>query len=149
MGVGYVPQEPIHSPGKSAQLQRRKHRGTSKRRHLTENRSRIARGIWAEDLVARYYESLGYQVIARNFRFKGGELDVIAMRGRLLIVCEVKARATSSHGLPAEAVTPQKQRRIRLGAIEFLKMCELSGMQIHFDVASVLGSKLEIIEDAF
>jgi putative endonuclease len=147
MGVGHVPQEPIYPERPSAQLQRRQHRGTSQRRSL--NLSRRARGAWAEDLVARHYERLGYMVVARNFHFPGGELDVVAIRGRELVVCEVKARASSSHGSPAESVTRTKQARIRKGAVVYIRNAGLSGMKIRFDVACVLGTELEVITDAF
>lgn len=111
--------------------------------------ARRARGVWAEELVARYYRSLGFEIVARNFRFVGGELDIVAISGRLVAICEVKARANTSHGFPAEAVTPQKQMRIRKGAVEFLRTSDLQGVRLRFDVACVLGTRLEMITDAF
>ena len=92
---------------------------------------------------------LGFEIVGRNYRFKGGELDVVARQHSLLVVCEVKARLSDSHGLPAEAVTPDKQMRIRRGAILFLRDHDLSGMRLRFDVASVLGTRLDLITDAF
>ena len=99
--------------------------------------------------MARHYERLGYMVVARNFHFRGGELDLVAIRGRDLVICEVKARASSSHGSPAESVTRTKQSRMRKGAVVYLRSAGLSGVKIRFDVACVLGTELEVITDAF
>jgi putative endonuclease len=74
---------------------------------------------------------------------------VIAKRDRLVVICEVKARASDSHGIPAEAVTMAKQSRIRRGAVAFIRTTEMSGVNLRFDVACILGTKLEIITDAF
>ncbi|MBU6201972.1 MAG: YraN family protein, partial [Acidobacteria bacterium] len=80
----------------------------------------------------------------------------VATCGALLVVCEVKARASGSHGSPAEAVGRQKQIRVRRTAAEFL--AALRGTDpvlasrirdVRFDVAAVLGSSIEVLEDAF
>ena len=99
--------------------------------------------------MARHYSQLGFDIVARNFRFKGGELDVVASHGNLVVVCEVKARMNERYGSPAEAVTLDKQMRIRRGAIVFIRDQGMSGVRLRFDVASVLGTKLELITDAF
>lgn len=74
----------------------------------------------------------------------------------MLIVCEVKARASGSHGSPAEAVGRQKQIRVRRTAAEFLAhlrsvdplLASRIGV-VRFDVAAVLGTSIEVLEDAF
>lgn len=152
MGVGHVPQEPIRAASARTQFQGSQHRGTSAGRSVTAA-ARIARGKWAEDLVARWYERHGYLVVARNWRCPRGELDVAAMIGDELVVCEVKARASASFGTPAEAVTPTKQLRLRrttaalLAELRADKSMKID--RVRFDVACVLGTQLEIVMNAF
>jgi putative endonuclease len=80
---------------------------------------------------------------------RGGELDVVARRGQLIVVCEVKARATAEYGSPLEAMTPLKQQRVRRAGFAFVRQLNERGIRVRFDVASVLGTTLEIYEDVF
>ena len=70
-------------------------------------------GAVGETLAARYYERLGFEVLARNWRCATGELDLVVGRGDLVVFVEVKSRSSLAFGHPAEAVTRDKQRRIR------------------------------------
>ena len=70
-------------------------------------------GHRGEDLAAEWYQAHGYEVIARNWRCRAGELDIVARKGSELVFCEVKARSSGSFGLPAEAVGHAKQARLR------------------------------------
>lgn len=82
---------------------------------------------------------------------RGGELDVVARKGSLIVVCEVKARATVAFGSPLEAMTPKKVARVqRAGHAFFREMTSKeSGLRLRFDVATVLGVHLEVFEDFF
>src|SRR4051812_43309107 len=108
-----------------------------------------------EDLAAAWYEARGYDVVDRNWRCRGGELDLVVRTGRDLVFCEVKARTSAAFGLPAEAVSPTKQARIRRLAARWLRSLDASGgtavapRSIRFDVASVLGGTVEVLEGAF
>ena len=62
---------------------------------------------------------------------------------------EVKARASAAFGLPAEAVTPLKQQRIRRLAAQWLAIHDVHGVQVRFDVVAVLGTELTVIDGAF
>jgi putative endonuclease len=91
--------------------------------------------------------------VARNWRCRDGELDLVARREGVLAFCEVKARSGTGFGLPAEAVTPAKQARIRRLAARWLaeqgpRLGRRPGV-IRFDVAAVLGDELEVFEEAF
>src|SRR5205809_259246 len=57
-----------------------------------------------EDAVAAWYESQGYQIVARNWRCREGELDLIVRDGRTFVFCEVKARTSTVFGAPGEPV---------------------------------------------
>ena len=80
---------------------------------------------------------------------RGGELDVVARRGRLIVVCEVKARSTNAWGSPWEAMTPLKQQRVRRAGAAFVRSLGERGLKVRYDVAAVTGTTLEILEDAF
>ena len=84
-----------------------------------------------------------------NWTMRGGELDVVARRGNLVVVCEVKARASNAFGSPLEAMTPLKQQRVRRAGYAFIRTLNESGITLRFDLASVLGTTFEIFEDAF
>ena len=163
MGVGHVPHEPIRSARESVEFQRPQHRRAATNRSLEASAAtraaRVARGKWAEDLVARWYEQHGYVIVARNWRCKRGELDVVACKDSVLVVCEVKARASNAFGTPAEAVTPAKQLKVRRATADFRaamresndSLASLANISrtVRFDVACVLGTQLEMLEDIF
>jgi putative endonuclease len=88
-------------------------------------------------------------VVARNWRCRDGELDLVLRLGRTFVFCEVKTRTSDAFGLPAEAVTRQKQVRIRRLAARYLEDAPMRPREIRFDVAAILGGRLEIIEGAF
>ena len=116
---------------------------------------RRALGDAGEDLVAQWYADAGYRVLDRNWRCREGELDVVAARDSVLVFCEVKTRRSTAFGVPAEAVTVTKQRRIRALAMRWLD--DHPGARartLRFDVASVLAPRgeapvLDVIEGAF
>ncbi len=110
---------------------------------------RRAFGAAGEARAARWYEARGYRVVARNWRCRDGELDLVVTRGRTLVFVEVKTRRTDRFGTPAEAVTYQKQRRLRRLALRYLEATEARPATLRFDVVSILGGHLEVIEAAF
>ncbi len=160
MGVGHVPHEPIRSARESVEFQRPQHRRATTNRSLKASAAaRVARGKWAEDLVSRWYEQHGYVIVARNWRCKRGELDVVTCKDGVLVVCEVKARASNAFGTPAEAVTLAKQLKVRRATADFRASMRVANdpcatlvnttRTVRFDVACVLGTQLEMLEDIF
>jgi uncharacterized protein (TIGR00252 family) len=160
MGLGHVPHEPIRSARESVEFQRPQHRRAATNRSVIASAAaRVARGKWAEDLVSRWYEQHGYAIVARNWRCKRGELDVVAHKDGVLVVCEVKARASNAFGTPAEAVTLAKQLKVRRATADFRASMRVSSdpssslvntaRSVRFDVACVLGTQLEMLEDIF
>ena len=69
-------------------------------------------GLLGEQIASRFLENLGYKIIERNFSSKLGEIDIVALDGDILVFVEVKARWSDNFGLPEEAITPQKIRKI-------------------------------------
>jgi putative endonuclease len=102
-----------------------------------------------EDLTAAHYRSRGYTVLARNWRCARGEIDLVCARGETLVFCEVKARSHTATGHPLEAVTATKQMRLRRLAAAFLVSQSTYWAEIRFDVASVMGRRLQVVEGAF
>jgi putative endonuclease len=117
-------------------------------------------GARGERLAAEWYATRGYQVVARNWRCRDGELDLVVARPGELVFCEVKTRSSDRFGVPAEAVTPAKQRRLRLLAARFLAAGGAAGAtgavagsgggrRLRFDVVAVTGDRVEVIDAAF
>jgi putative endonuclease len=73
----------------------------------------------------------------------------VVARDRVVVFCEVKARTSAAFGVPAEAVTPAKRKRIRQLAARWLEQASIRPRAIRFDVACVLAGELEVIEGAF
>jgi len=111
--------------------------------------ARRATGISGEDVAAAWYASQGYEVVARNWRCRDGELDLIVRQGPTYVFCEVKARKTDRFGSPAEAVTHDKRQRVRHLAARWIQESPVRPATIRFDVAAVLDGELQIIEGAF
>lgn len=62
-------------------------------------------GKYGEELACQFLEKHGYKILDRNFRIRGGEIDIIATEGKTLVYIEVKTRSSHQFGLPEEAVT--------------------------------------------
>jgi putative endonuclease len=114
---------------------------------------RGALGRDGEDMAAAWYEEHGYEVLERNWRRREGEVDLIARQGRTVVFCEVKTRSSDAFGTGAEAVVPAKQRRIRRLASRWLaELTPASGralVDLRFDVVSITGGDVDVLEDAF
>lgn len=73
-----------------------------------------------EEIAARYLESLGYKLIKRNFHCRGGEIDIIALDGNVLVFVEVKGGKSKGFGDPAERIDNRKLLRMLRCMKEFL-----------------------------
>lgn len=116
--------------------------------------ARRALGAAGEDAVAQWYRDCGFSVLARNWRVREGEIDVVAARDATIVFCEVKTRRGDAFGIPAEAVTPRKQARLRKLAIHWLRDNDAHGDVLRFDVASVTPDGrgawiVDVLEAAF
>jgi putative endonuclease len=99
------------------------------------------RGVRGEELACRYLEARGFTVVARNFRCRGGELDVVAREGNVTVFVEVKERGDASRGAGHEAVTPEKRRRVVRAARVYAAARGLSEAPLRFDVISIDWSR--------
>ena len=110
------------------------------------------KGKFCEELVARYLKNQGYEIIARNYRCRGGEIDIIASKGEILRFVEVKSltRAWAVDQIE-RMVDPLKRKRIQLTAIDYLAKVEDKRRQwiLRFDVASVTDGEVAYYEGVF
>ena len=101
---------------------------------------RAAAGREAEDAVCAYLGKRGMRIVKRNFRTRGGEIDIIARDGDVLAFVEVRSREEDDHGLPEESVGPAKRRKIASAARAFLATVSPDfWREARFDVAAVEG----------
>lgn len=112
------------------------------RRHcdgMTRTESRAEIGALGEQLAVNYLQGLGLRVVARNWRCRYGELDVIAAddAARAVVFVEVKTRTTDQFGGVAQAVTPAKVRRLRRLAGLWLAAQAARWDSIRIDVVTV------------
>jgi putative endonuclease len=127
----------------------------SRRAGLPE-RPRGSRGAgydW-ERTAEKALRSAGYAILARNFRARSGEIDFVAEENGVLCFIEVKGRSGEGFGLPAEAVTAEKRRRIFRTAESYLQRRTGEPPVCRFDVVAILEKKgeeprIEILRDAF
>lgn len=105
-------------------------------------------GKMGELAVGYYLEYLGYQILDRNFRIRGGEIDLIAVRQEELCFVEVKTRKANSTESGAEAVNRRKQRLLIRAAGQYLEKRNLSeeDWYIRYDIAEVITLHDRIIE---
>jgi putative endonuclease len=110
-------------------------------------------GKTGEDLACRELERRGYVIVARRYRRRGGELDIVARDGATLVFVEVKTREGRAFGEAAEAVTPFKRRRIAQLAVDYMMRHHISGCPCRFDVVSIHFDSgkpvLEVFQGAF
>ncbi|MDI6900417.1 MAG: YraN family protein [Anaerosomatales bacterium] len=100
--------------------------------------ARVELGKRGEEAAAAYLERLGYQIVDRNWRTKVGEIDIVALDGETLVLCEVKTRRSRRTGTPEDAVSATKQRRIARLAEAYLTSAGISGCPVRFDVIGLL-----------
>jgi putative endonuclease len=119
----------------------------------------IVRGLWnrllgdrGERAAARYLRRHGMRIITRGYDTAWGEIDLVAREAETLVFIEVKTRR---RGDPAEAVTPEKQRRLTMAALHFLRRHNLLEQRSRFDVVAIVWPddrkppQIEHIRDAF
>jgi putative endonuclease len=107
-------------------------------------------GSLAENSACAFLEAQGFTIISRNFLRRVGELDVVARAGDLLLIVEVRSRASEQFGGAAASIGHQKQRRIVATAGLFLQRHrELRNCRVRFDVILVRNGAIEWLKHAF
>lgn len=121
--------------------------------NLKSKLQNLAFGKSAEASAARFLKENGYAILETNYRCRGGEIDIVARDGAVLIFCEVKARGTTSYGSAMAGMTPQKARKIKAAAEHYLMKNNVAGVDVRFDVVTMDGAgrdqKTVLIRNAF
>jgi putative endonuclease len=96
----------------------------------------------------------GYDVLARRYHGRWGELDIVALEGSELVIVEVKTRASRDFGEPWEFVDWQKQQNLRQAAAEFMARYDLGQYAYRFDIVSVISPangppEIRLLRNAF
>lgn len=100
-------------------------------------------GRRGEDRAAEFIEARGWRVVARNWRCREGEIDIVAVEpdGRTLVIVEVKTRSGLAYGAPLEVITAQKARRLRRLAMLYVRETGLRPAVIRVDAVGVLWKR--------
>ena len=110
-------------------------------------------GNAGETFAANFLEQHGYKILARNFRVRSAEIDIVAEIDGVIVFVEVKTRSSTKHGLPVEAVNFRKQQKIIQAASVFLQDEKFSDAPCRFDVIEIYSNGTEFsarhIQDAF
>jgi putative endonuclease len=104
-------------------------------------------GRAGEQVAVRYLERAGLRILDRNWRSADGEIDIVAVERRVLVVCEVKTRSGTRFGTPLEAITRHKRTRLRRLAAQWLVAHGVLFDEVRIDVIGVLkdsGGDLQI-----
>jgi len=110
-------------------------------------------GKQGENDAVAHLKRNGYRILIRNYRTRLGEIDIIAKDGKSLVFIEVKARKSEHFGSPKWAITPVKQRKMSMVALQYLKETQQIQTKARFDVVTVgpegKAARIEIIKNAF
>jgi putative endonuclease len=110
-------------------------------------------GKKSEQLAAKFLKRTGYRILETNYRSNLGEIDIIASEKGTIVFVEVKARNTSRFGSPKGAVTPAKQRKISMVALDYLKRSGQTEASARFDVVAIDTASgkidIEVVKNAF
>lgn len=119
--------------------------------------STINFGNYGEDLALKYLKGLGYKILERNYRIRGGEIDIVARDKEYLVFVEVKARWSHEYGLPSEAITPWKIKALLKTARFYCVKVKWGDGPYRIDLVSIDftesknppagGPKIELIKD--
>jgi putative endonuclease len=104
-------------------------------------------GDAGEEVAARHLAAQGLAVLARNFRVKGGEIDIVCRDGDTTVFVEVRRRAKADFGGAGASITPAKQKRLILAARHWL--ARHGECACRFDCVLLDGNRLEWLKDAF
>lgn len=94
-------------------------------------------GPRGERAVARFLRRRGYRILARNFRVRGGEVDILASKDGVVVAVEVKTRTGKDPGSALQAITSAKVERIRRAAVAFCRSRGLPVSRLRLDAAAV------------
>ena len=116
--------------------------------------SRQRLGLEGEAHAEAALRERGFQILERRWRYRGGEIDLVALDRGTLVFVEVKARSGSGFGTPGEAVDRRKRSRVARAALAYLQYMDALDRTCRFDVVEIepapgASVRVRIVEDAF
>ena len=109
-------------------------------------------GKKGEELAIDFLLKNGYEIIARNYIYQKSEVDIIAKKGEILAIVEVKTRTSAHFGDPQQFLKPKQMQRI-IKAVDFFVNDNEMDVEVRFDIIAIVlnkkGMNLEHLEDAF
>jgi putative endonuclease len=111
-------------------------------------------GTTGEELAVNYLTEKGFTVLAKNWRFRNAEIDIVARKNNFISIVEVKTRSSNAFGEPSTFVNKQKQKLLIQASEWFCEQKNIDDVEINFDIISIVLKKdnthsLEYIENAF
>ncbi|MCG3113964.1 MAG: YraN family protein [Candidatus Manganitrophus sp. SB1] len=111
-------------------------------------------GAEGEKIAAEFLRKMGYRILERNFRNVLGEIDIVALDGKILVFVEVKARSGDRFGAPQFAVDARKQAKMSRVALAYLSRKQIAPSECRFDVVGIIrnpngATSIEHLKDAF
>lgn len=94
-------------------------------------------GNQGENLACEYLKKQGYKILERNYRIRGGEIDIVARDGQYLVFVEVKTRYSHEYGLPIESITPWKIKHLLKTAKFYLQKIGWEGEPYRLDFVGI------------
>ena len=110
-------------------------------------------GNYGEDLACKFLQKQGYKILERNYRIRGGEIDIVAKDKKTLVFVEVKTRYSHEYGLPEESITPWKIKALLKTARFYIQKIKWGEKEYRLDFVSVdfadsrENPKIEIIKN--
>lgn len=130
----------------------------SKNLYNKENTTAVSIGNIGEETAVKALKKCGYKIIARNYRTKMGEIDIIAKDGEYTVFVEVRLRKSNAFGSPADTIDRRKQQKIIKTAQMYAVKNDIYDSPMRFDAVLInadtdgeklVNTKIEIIKDAF
>lgn len=110
-------------------------------------------GKSGEEIATSHLIARGYRILARNYRFRRYEIDIVARKENVLVFIEVKTRSSRSFGSPLFSITHTKTKRIIEAATAYVERGKLAHLQVRFDVITLFlkdgSAVIDHIENAF
>lgn len=123
--------------------------------YVTKQRYRLIRGSYGEKIARSYLRGKNFRIVAKNYRCRLGEIDIVAQKKDILVFVEVKTRLSKNFGEPFESVTKAKQKKLKRLGEYFLMRNRLWNQTVRFDIISIvmdhngLVNEFVHIENAF
>jgi len=121
---------------------------------MPEKDKRHQMGKDNEQVAVDYLQKNGYTIVQRNYRIRGGEIDIIAKDNNTLVFIEVKSRTSTRYGHAIQSLTRQQQKRLSKTAQTYLHQHNLNNQPARFDMIAIqknqyMGTEIRLIKNAF